>query len=115
MRFLAKGILLVDNRKSTLYTLDRNHRLEVMEKNLLLGSWIPMAFVQERYLKRHFDTRRDQALAIIQSYRIPFQEVGVFGSYARGDYTTKSDIDLCMIMETRPDRYTLWYVHVLLL
>ncbi len=65
-----------------------------------------MAFVQERYLKRHFDTRRDQALAIIQSYRIPFQEVGVFGSYARGDYTTKSDIDLCMIMETRPDRYT---------
>ena len=43
---------------------------------------------------------------MIKSYNITFIEIGVFGSYARNDFKASSDIDFCIITESRPDRRT---------
>lgn len=60
--------------------------------------------VQEKYLKKYFDKRLEDCLGVIKEYNLDYQEVGIFGSYARGDYNTNSDVDLCMITNNRPVR-----------
>lgn len=45
-----------------------------------------------KYLKPYFDKRCEKCLEIIKSYGFKYEEVGVFGSYARGDYKGQSDI-----------------------
>lgn len=57
-----------------------------------------------KYLKPYFDKRCEKCLEIIKSYGFKYEEVGVFGSYARGDYKGQSDIDFCMIISEHPDR-----------
>lgn len=76
-----------------------------------LCMWIPVIrerrsdiTVQERYLKKYFDKRLEDCLSTIREYNLNYQELGIFGSYARGDYTTESDIDFCMVTTDRPDR-----------
>lgn len=58
----------------------------------------------KKYLKPDFDKRCLKCLDIIKSYNLPFYEIGVFGSYARGDYKGGSDIDFYMIVDEHPDR-----------
>ena len=41
-------------------------------------------------------------LAKIQEYGLDYDEIGVFGSYARGEYKSTSDIDICVIIKNRP-------------
>lgn len=53
-----------------------------------------------------FKLRETKVLELIKSYNIVFSEVGVFGSYARNDFKASSDIDFCIITESRPDRRT---------
>ena len=48
-----------------------------------------------------------RAMSIINSRNIVYVEYGVFGSVARGDYTAVSDVDIVMIVEQMPLRYTL--------
>lgn len=47
-----------------------------------------------------FKEREDSVLKKILEYDIEFLEIGIFGSYARGDYKAISDIDFLVIMET---------------
>lgn len=46
-----------------------------------------------------FHQRESQALQLIKDSGLKFLEVGVFGSYARCEYTGRSDIDVIMILE----------------
>jgi len=51
-----------------------------------------------------FHKRLERVLSLIHSYGIVYDEVGVFGSYARNDYKSTSDIDFCIITTDRPPR-----------
>ncbi len=51
-----------------------------------------------------FAERLVKVLDLIRSYGIVYEEVGIFGSYARNDYKTTSDIDVCIITMDRPSR-----------
>lgn len=51
-----------------------------------------------------FKERELTVLKLIQDSGIQFDEVGVFGSYARGEYKGSSDIDFCIITDRRPCR-----------
>ena len=51
-----------------------------------------------------FEERMQKVLALIAEYNIEFEEIGIFGSYARGDYKITSDIDFCIITPNRPGR-----------
>lgn len=53
-----------------------------------------------------FQERQAAVLHLIETSGISFLEAGIFGSYARNDYKSTSDIDFCIITETKPDRRT---------
>lgn len=53
-----------------------------------------------------FKIRLQKVLDLIEQYEIKYEEIGVFGSYARGDYKISSDIDFCIVTDIRPDRRT---------
>jgi len=55
-------------------------------------------------VKEAFAEREKQILELIRESGISYREIGVFGSYARGEYTATSDIDFCMIVDEHPDR-----------
>ncbi len=55
-------------------------------------------------VEQHFASRLEKCLNLIQEYGITYEEIGVFGSYAREDYLATSDIDICIITEERPER-----------
>lgn len=38
------------------------------------------------------------------------KKIGIFGSYARGDYKSTSDIDFCIIVKERPSHYISIYI-----
>ncbi|MBP0063052.1 nucleotidyltransferase domain-containing protein [Anaerobutyricum hallii] len=46
----------------------------------------------------------------MQSYNLDYEEIGIFGSYARGDYKSTSDIDFCIIVKERPSHYISIYI-----
>lgn len=52
-----------------------------------------------------FEERLKSVLHLFDLYKFNYAEVGIFGSYARGDYNSLSDLDICFIAENRPDRY----------
>ena len=51
-----------------------------------------------------------KCLSTIQSYNLDYEEIGIFGSYARGDYKSTSDIDFCIIVKERPSHYISIYI-----
>lgn len=55
-------------------------------------------------LQEQFENRLNKAITIIKSYDIMYNKLGVFGSYARGDYCGSSDIDICLIVSEKPNR-----------
>lgn len=57
-------------------------------------------------VKKDFEYRFTQVLWLITNYNISYEEIGIFGSYARGDYKGLSDIDFCIITANKPDRVT---------
>ncbi len=59
-----------------------------------------------KQLERHFKDRKNKVIDLIKSYNLNFEEIGIFGSYARGEYKSNSDIDFCIITDNRPDRIT---------
>ena len=46
--------------------------------------------------------RLKKCVTKIQEYCLDYDEIGVFGSYARGEYKSTSDIDICIIIKNRP-------------
>ena len=55
-------------------------------------------------VKECFERREKEALELIRDSGINFVELGIFGSYARNEYTATSDIDMLAIVKTHPDR-----------
>lgn len=55
--------------------------------------------------KMLFAERQHQVLRLIENSGIDYEEIGIFGSYARGDCKTTSDIDFLVIVKEQPDRY----------
>lgn len=55
--------------------------------------------------KALFAERQDKILHLIETSGIEYEEIGIFGSYARGDCKTTSDIDFLVIVKEHPDRY----------
>ena len=50
-------------------------------------------------VERKFDSKRDQMIQRIINSKINYVSVGLFGSYARGEFTSRSDIDFCIVTE----------------
>lgn len=55
-------------------------------------------------VEENFIQREKAVIQLIKQYEIRFQEVGIFGSYARCCYKSTSDIDFCIITDERPTR-----------
>lgn len=55
-------------------------------------------------VERHFKQREREVADLIRSSGIDYVKFGIFGSYARNDYTASSDIDFCLIVNSKPDR-----------
>lgn len=51
-----------------------------------------------------FNNRLQDAVTMIKESNIPYVKLGVFGSYARGEYSSRSDLDICMICDPLPAR-----------
>lgn len=51
-------------------------------------------------VKKGFQKRLAQAKALIERSETAYLEAGIFGSYAREDYKSTSDIDVCIIVES---------------
>lgn len=58
-----------------------------------------------KVVEEDFKARLSRVLALVQESGIDYEEVGIFGSYARDDYKATSDIDFCIITNKEPDRY----------
>ncbi len=56
------------------------------------------------YLEEAFANRLQRALEIIKNYDIKYETIGLFGSYARGEYNGRSDIDIALVVNNKPDR-----------
>lgn len=57
-------------------------------------------------VEKMFEDRLVEAAKLIKKSGIKYKAVGVFGSYARGDYKATSDIDFIIIPDGEPDRHT---------
>lgn len=55
-------------------------------------------------LKDSFVEREAKVVDAIRKSGIDYVRFGIFGSYARGEYTTLSDIDFCIIVNKKPER-----------
>ena len=62
-----------------------------------------MSYVSPAVIK-NFKEREEKVLALIKESGILYQMVGVFGSYARGEFKGGSDIDFCIVTNERPAR-----------
>ena len=51
-----------------------------------------------------FEERLRKAIITIKSSNIDYINIGIFGSYSRGDYKATSDIDIVVIVNKLPDR-----------
>lgn len=58
-----------------------------------------------KFIEQHFKEREAKVLELLRTSGISYLEIGVYGSYARGDYKGTSDIDVCVIVEEHPDRH----------
>lgn len=63
-----------------------------------------MGYVSET-VSNAFKERERRAVKLIKESGISFAKCGIFGSYARGDYTSLSDIDFCIISDVQPKRH----------
>lgn len=57
-----------------------------------------------KYLEEEFKIRLHNVIECIKSYDIEYLEIGIFGSYAKGEATGRSDIDICLVVTEKPPR-----------
>ena len=50
-------------------------------------------------LKKMMQDRRDAFLQCVKESGVPYNQVGIFGSYARNEYKAGSDIDFCIVVD----------------
>lgn len=56
-------------------------------------------------VENRFHERAEEVGELIRSSGIDYVKFGVFGSYARKEYTASSDIDFCVVVDSKPDRW----------
>ena len=56
-------------------------------------------------VENDFKDRLNKCVDIIKNSSIKYQSFGIFGSYARNDYKASSDIDFCIIVPEKPERW----------
>lgn len=56
-------------------------------------------------VENDFKDRLNKCVDIIKNSSIKYQSLGIFGSYARNDYKASSDIDFCIIVPEKPERW----------
>ena len=56
-------------------------------------------------VKQNFKERYNKCLEAIKNSEIDYDSVGIVGSYAREEYTARSDIDFCIVMKEKPERW----------
>lgn len=61
-------------------------------------------FVTEK-VNSNFKKRLEYTIEMIKKYKVEYIEIGVFGSYAREEHKSTSDIDVCIIANEKPNRY----------
>lgn len=59
-------------------------------------------YIPER-IRKLFKERENKAIELIKKSGIKYDEIGIFGSYSRGDYKANSDIDILVITEELPE------------
>lgn len=59
-----------------------------------------------KQVEENFRQRLSVCKELIARYNIEYQQAGIFGSYARGEFKSTSDIDICIVTDKRPDRAT---------
>ena len=59
--------------------------------------WNVSDFHGRPYLESAFNTRCRECLKLIKASGLTYEEVGVYGVYARGEYGISSDIDICVV------------------
>lgn len=62
-------------------------------------------------LENKFEKTLAQMMQTIDNSSLQYRCIGIFGSFARGDYTVKSDVDLCIVVDEIPDRYLKGYLY----
>ena len=60
-----------------------------------------MSYVSEA-VRVNFIEREHKVMELIRQSGITYRMVGVFGSYAREEYKSTSDIDFCVVVQERP-------------
>lgn len=55
-------------------------------------------------VENHFKQREREVTDLIRTSGIDYVKFGIFGSYARKEYTASSDIDFCVVVNSRPNR-----------
>lgn len=55
-------------------------------------------------VKEKFNLRKREGIGLILNSGIDYVRFGIFGSYARGEYKSTSDIDFCVIIKDYPPR-----------
>ena len=63
-----------------------------------------MSYVSD-VVKQNFKERYNKCIDAIKNSEISYDSVGIFGSYAREEYTAHSDIDFCIIVKKKPERW----------
>lgn len=56
-----------------------------------------------KLVEERFKDRLESFKALVKEFDIKYEQIGIFGSYARGDYKASSDIDVCIITNNRPN------------
>ncbi len=63
-----------------------------------------MAIWVSEQLQKKFDGVCGAMLEKIEESGIAYESVGIFGSYARREFTLRSDVDMCIVVDKLPDR-----------
>lgn len=62
-----------------------------------------MGYVSSAVMEK-FRRREQEGLQLILQSGIEYTQIGIFGSYARNEYKSTSDIDFCVIIRDYPPR-----------
>jgi len=83
---------------------DADDSLGAAKDLLTSGRWAKVCFHCLQAAELALKAEADKSIRLLVEYSKPFQPrtIILFGSYARGDFTESSDIDLCLIADKMP-------------
>lgn len=81
--------------------------IQCAEFHFFYESEVGMCSYVSPALEASFKDREQKAIDLIKKSDIQYVKIGIFGSYARKEYKTSSDIDICVIVNKKPSRQTM--------